>query len=252
MQFIKNFIKHSPLYGVIKWFRIRRSAVLWTAHDREMLKFYSQFISRGTLCFDVGANIGNRVKIFLKLQANVVAIEPQNDCVKTLRVGYGNNQHLTIVQKAIGESEGEAEIMISDANAISSLSPEWVEAVRKSGRFNEYSWNMKQIVPMTTLDGLIKQYGIPSFIKVDVEGFEYQVIKGLSQPVSALSLEFTPEFIESTFMCIDHLQRLGDIQLNYSLGETMQFVLAKWATPQEMVGILSNLRDVGDMYVRFR
>lgn len=251
MQFIKNFIKHSPLYGVIKWYRVKKEAILWTAHDQKMLDFYSQFISRGALCFDVGANTGNRVKIFLKLQANVIAIEPQNECVKILRTGYGNNKHLTIIQKAIGESEGEAEIMISNARSISSLSQEWVEAVRKSGRFSEYSWNMKQIVPLTTLDRLIEQYGTPSFIKIDVEGFEYQVIKGLSQPVKALSLEFTPEFIESTFRCIDHLQRLGDIQLNYSIGETMQFVLAKWATPKEMVRILSSLREVGDVYARF-
>ena len=251
MQYIKNFIKHSPLYGVIKWFRIRKEAVIWTDHDQKMLEFYSQFISHDALCFDVGANIGNRVKIFLKLRANVIAIEPQNDCVNILRTGYGNNKQLTIVQKALGESAGAAEIMISNSNSISSLSPEWVESVRKSGRFSEYSWDMKQTVPVTTLDSLIKHYGLPSFIKIDVEGFEYQVIKGLSQPVKSLSLEFTPEFIESTFKCIDHLQRLGDIQLNYSMGETMRLVLAEWVTPQEMINILSDLRDVGDLYVRF-
>lgn len=214
MQFIKTIIKRPPQYGAIKWFRVEKESVAWTAHDQKMLEFYSQFISRGALCFDVGANRGNRVKIFLKLHENIVAIEPQNNCVKILRTGYGNNKRLTVVQKALGESEGEAEIMISNANSISSLSPEWVEAVRHSRRFSEYRWNMKQIVPLTTLDRLIEQYGTPSFIKIDVEGFEYQVIKGLSQPVKALSLEFTPEFIESTFKCIDHLQRLGDIELN--------------------------------------
>jgi hypothetical protein len=75
---------------------------------------------------------------------------------------------------------------------------------------------------MTTLDRLIEQYGTPSFIKIDVEGFEYQVVKGLTQPVKTLSLEFTPEFIESTFKCIDHLQRLGNIRLNYSMCGTCQ------------------------------
>lgn len=251
MQFIKNVIKRSPLYGVIKWFRVKKEAAQWTAHDQKMLQFYSQFISRDALCFDVGANIGNRVKIFLKLQAHVVAVEPQKDCVEILKVGYGSNKLLTVVQKALGESVGTAEIMISNSNSISSLSQEWVESVKKSGRFSEYSWNMKQTVPLTTLDTLIEHYGMPSFIKIDVEGFEYQVIKGLSQPVKVLSLEFTPEIIESTFKCIDHLQRLGNIQLNYSIGETMQFVLAEWATPQEMVLALSSLRDVGDVYVRF-
>lgn len=256
MRFIKNVIKRTFLYETIQRFRAWNVSRQWTAHDQEILEFYSTFVSRGTLCFDIGANIGNRVKILLKLQAEVVAVEPQDECLRTLRTVYGSNRNLTIVQKAIGESEGEAEIMISNANTISSLSPEWIESVRKSGRFSEYIWNKKQIVPMTTLDRLIEQYGTPSFIKIDVEGFEYQVVKGLSQPVKMLSLEFTPEFIESTFKCIDHLQRLGDIRLNYSVGETMHLALEKWGTPREMIRILSRFRDdnslFGDVYVQFQ
>ena len=221
-----------------------------------MLEYYSQFIPRGALCFDVGANIGNRVKIFLKLQASVVAVEPQDECAKILRAAFRNSHRLTVVQKALGESEGEAELMISNANTITSLSPEWVRAVRESGRFSEYSWDARQVVPVTTLDRLMEEYGVPSFIKVDVEGYEYQVVRGLSQPVKTLSLEFTPEFIDSTFRCIDHLQRLGEIRLNYSVGETMRLALTEWVAPQEMVAILSSFRDdtavFGDVYVQFR
>jgi hypothetical protein len=77
---------------------------------------------------------------------------------------------------------------------------------------------------MTTLDKLIEQFGIPSFIKIDVEGFEYEVIKGLSKPVKALSLEFTPEIIESTYKCINYLQQLGKINLNYSVFKTMSLL----------------------------
>jgi len=255
MQFIKKVVKHTFLYEIIQLLRAKNVLRQWTAHDQEMLEFYSKFVSRGALCFDVGANIGNRVKIFLKLQANVIAIEPQNECVRILKTVFRSNRNLTIVQKALGELEGEAEIMISNPNTISSISKEWIELVRKSGRFSKYSWNKKRIIPMTTLDKLIEQYGTPSFIKIDVEGFEYQVVKGLSQPVKVLSLEFTPEFIESTFKCIEHLQRLGDIHLNYSMGETMYMALQNWVNPQEMVSILSSFRDdsriFGDVYVQF-
>lgn len=228
----------------------------WTAHDQEMLEFYAKFVSPGALCFDVGANIGNRVKIFIKLQANVVAVEPQPKCAKTLRSVFGSQRNLTIVEGALGDTEGAAEMMISNIDVLSSLSPEWIGSVRKSGRFSgEISWDKKQVVPMTTLDRLIAQYGIPAFIKIDVEGFEYQVIRGLSQPVKMLSLEFTPEFIESTFKCFDHLQRLGDMCLNYSVRETMSLALDKWVTYQEMAKILSSFKDdhklFGDVYVQF-
>jgi len=145
--------------------------------------------------------------------------------------------------------------MISDASTISSLSIEWVNAVRKSNRFQNHNWGGVEIVRTTTLDRLISQYGLPSFIKIDVEGFEYEVIKGLSTPVNILSLEFTPEFIESTFNCINYLSKLGRIELNYSLRESMTLSLINWISPQEMIEILSKFRNddklYGDVYIRF-
>ena len=146
-------------------------------------------------------------------------------------------------------------MMISDASTISSLSIEWVNAVRKSNRFQNHNWGGVEIVRTTTLDRLISQYGLPSFIKIDVEGFEYEVIKGLSTPVNILSLEFTPEFIESTFNCINYLSKLGRIELNYSLRESMTLSLINWISPQEMIEILSKFRNddklYGDVYIRF-
>ncbi len=97
---------------------------------------------------------------------------------------------------------------------------------------------------------------MPSFIKIDVEGFEYQVIRGLSRPVHTISLEFTPEFIESTFKCIVYLQRLGEVRLNYSLGETENMALGNWVRPAEMIQILSEFRGnynvFGDVYAMFQ
>ena len=42
---------------------------------QKMKSFYSHFIGKGDLCFDVGANLGNRAEVFLALGATVVAIE---------------------------------------------------------------------------------------------------------------------------------------------------------------------------------
>lgn len=255
MEFLKQSLRKTFVYDIYQIMFAIIKSLTWTGHDAEMISFYSQFISPNDLCFDIGAHIGNRTKIFLKLGAKVVAIEPQNDCARALKIAFHRNKNLRIVQKAVGSSEGEAEFMVSNASTLSSLSQEWIARVNMSGRFSEYSWDNKQIVQITTLDKLISQFGMPAFIKVDVEGFEYEVVKGLSKSVNTLSLEFTPEYIESTFNCLFYLERLGDINLNYSLAESMKLALNKWVSTQEMIKILSRFSGdntvFGDIYIQF-
>ena len=227
----------------------------WTPHDHEMLSFYAQFISSADVCFDVGANVGNRTKIFLKLARKVIAVEPQLDCVACLTGTFGRNQKLVTIRQALGPEQREAEIMVSTASTISSFSAGWVESVRASGRFPTARWDRREAVTMTTLDHLIDRYGIPSFIKIDVEGFEYEVLQGLTRPVKALSIEFTPEYVEAGLRSINYLADLGPIMLNYSLGESMKFGLDHWISHTEMSAFLRDYAkgnsSFGDIYVRF-
>lgn len=220
-------------------------------HRREMLRFYSQFINRGDLCFDVGANLGSKTEIFLKLGATIVAIEPQSFCTQQLKKKYHANSRVILIQKALGEKEGEGELFLSPAQTISSMSKEWINSVKSSGRFQHHTWNKSVTVPMTTLDKLIEEFGEPFFCKIDVEGFEFQVLKGLSQPIRTLSFEFTPEFIDSAIHCIEHLSKIGFVKFNYSVGESMRLALPTWVTNDEMCKILTNLLDktiFGDVY----
>ena len=77
--------------------------------------------------------------------------------------------------------------------------------IQTSGRFGDCQWNQTTTVSVTTLDSLFAEHGVPQFIKIDVEGFEYEVVSGLSQPIKALSMEFTPEFLDSTLKCLDFI-----------------------------------------------
>ena len=162
-------------------------------------QLYCQFMGRNDLVFDIGANEGNRTKIFAQLSRQVIAVEPQPSCVTSLQAQFGANPKIRIVPKALGAREGSAEIMISNATGISSLSPTWVQAVRDSGRFSGFTWAGKQTVEVTTLDSLIEEFGSPGFIKIDVEGYEFEVLSGLSRPVRALSFEFVPEYLAAAF-----------------------------------------------------
>lgn len=94
-----------------------------------MLQFYRQFIKPNSLCFDVGANIGNRTEIFLKLGAKVVTIEPQKACMKRLQRKFRRSDKVSLVQKAVSEQEGEHQMMVANTHTLSSLSPIWVKCV---------------------------------------------------------------------------------------------------------------------------
>jgi FkbM family methyltransferase len=44
-------------------------------------------------------------------------------------------------------------------------------------------------VPVTTLDKAIDEFGVPTFCKIHVEGFESDALKGLSKPIPLLALD---------------------------------------------------------------
>src|SRR5690349_11141019 len=63
--------------------------------------FYSQFVKAGDLCFDIGANMGSRIAVFLKLKARVVALEPQEKCLRELhKVFHGYD--VKVIPKGAG------------------------------------------------------------------------------------------------------------------------------------------------------
>jgi len=184
----------------------------------------------------------------------VVAVEPQDSCMKLLKAEFGRNPKVKLLKKAVGAREGSAEIMVSNASTLSSLSPEWVDAVRNSGRFSDYAWERKQRVEVTTLDSLIRAFGIPSFIKIDVEGYEFQALSGLSVPVRTVSFEFVPEYLGAAFKCIDRLLLIGRFRFNYSVGESMRLALDEWVSRETILAHLSRYADdrelFADVYAR--
>jgi len=159
-------------------------------------------------------------------------------------------------RRAIGEQQiGAKEFFIDRSHTLSSMSKEWIAIVRGSGRFSNHRWDDKVTVETTTLDLLIKEYGRPSFCKIDVEGFEFEVIQGLSQPVNMLSFEFIPEYPDPVLTSIEYLSKLGNAEFNYSLAESTSFALPRWNNADDMASIFLALpRDsvnFGDIYVRF-
>ena len=194
-----------------------------------------KLLNTGDLFFDVGAHVGDKSKQFLNKKLKVIMIEPLPKCVEQLKLKFKNNKNIKILQKALGKKKGSTTLMInSKVPTLSTMSNHW-----KEGRFSNQIWDNKILVEMTTLDELIETYGLPSYIKIDVEGFELDVLMGLTQKAGIVSFEFTSEFLDHSINCLNYLQKIGYEKFNFSIGERRKF-FSDWQNYNSLVEILKN------------
>jgi len=160
------------------------------AHSSERA-FYHQFIKKGDLVFDVGANVGDKATVFRSLGARVICFEPQVAMSDILHQRFRHDKQVAIERLALGEHPGEGSILLCpELPAVSTMA----ESSLRRGRFAEkFGQGLTEAVAIQTLENMIGKHGLPRFCKIDVEGFELQVVRGLKSRISMISLEVNIE-----------------------------------------------------------
>ncbi len=235
---------------------LSRSLLIYYAQPwqrRKLQNFYKQFVQPGDLVFDIGAHVGSRSRTLLSLGASVVALEPQADFAalieRTLR-----HPKLVLLRQAVGREPGSINLHISSRHpTVTTTSASWISSVKDSSGFQQVSWDRVERVEVTTFDQLIAAHGLPTFCKIDVEGAEADILRGLSQPIKTIAFEYVPAAMGIAREAVEELNRLGPYRFNRTVGENHSFQHQTWLSPKEILAelsLLENCSQSGDVYAR--
>ncbi|MEZ5329502.1 MAG: FkbM family methyltransferase [Verrucomicrobiales bacterium] len=261
-RLIQDLLRRSGLYHRVK--ASRAYEVYWSFADKRLvdarkmeIAFYRTLLSelpQGGLIFDVGANQGHKTSVFLELGSRVIAVDPDPHNQEILKQSFRRlrlvHKPVTIIGKAVSDTIGEAIFWVDEpGSAKNTLSEKWVDALREDkDRFGApLGFQNKRTVATTTLDALIAEHGQPHFIKIDVEGHEPGVIRGLTQPVPCLSFEVNlPDFLAEGIDCIRLLKGIrSDGEFNFVADSRCDegLVLEKWCDCETLEAILNTCKE---------
>jgi FkbM family methyltransferase len=259
-EYIREVLDNAGLYHRMKGSRLYE--LYWKAADPRVIDdvykeaaFYRRLLTgfqEGDLIFDVGANQGYKTGIFFRLGAKVVAVEPDDLNQEVLRQKFltyrMKKKPLVIVPKAVSDKKSIVKMWIDEpGSAKNTLSQKWAETLREDkGRFGEtLKFEHSKEIETVTIEDLIAEYGVPYFLKIDVEGHEPSILRGMRQTVPFLSFEVNlPEFREEGLECVRTLSQLcSDGKFNYAVDCLGGFALGDWIGSQEFLNVLGRCSD---------
>jgi FkbM family methyltransferase len=211
------------------WFGFLRSLLIYSNPQRQVVwrRFYKQNLRAGDIVFDVGTHVGSRARAMRAAGAKVIAFEPQQPFTRFL--SWTLPSDVTLVAAALGGTETEAQLAVSSLHpTLSSMRTSFASEAANAPGFEHVRWDGQQKVRVVILDSQIRKYGTPSYIKIDVEGFELEVLSGLTKPIEMLSVEYLPGFPALTHAVVERIEELGNYRFNPVVGEKAKFLWPEW------------------------
>jgi FkbM family methyltransferase len=247
---LKRLLRKRNLYYPIKYSPFFRfyQLLFKAAEIKEQKKetaFYKSFLPTCKLIFDIGAYDGHKTEAFLSISEKVISCEPDAENFKLLQTRFRNNKRrVTLENKALSDKEGYAELHVHHSgSAFNTLSNKWMKLLESDNleRWKEQiSFTGTQTVETITLDQLINKYGVPDFIKIDAEGSDQRILKGLSQRVHYLSFEILlPDYANEMQDCLAHISSL-DNTATYNISRFEKMVLPGFVNKDELEEYLEN------------
>jgi FkbM family methyltransferase len=167
-------------------------------HHTWMNYLLSKFISADSVVLDIGGHSGQYAKLFARLapQGTIYTFEPGTYPRSFLEISIRLNQlrNVKVIGKALGEAPGKLTLVTPlKASGIFRFGLAHIE------KEDENSRSAKEEVTVTTIDAFAKETGLESlsFIKIDVEGWEAQILKGGSETINRFHPTMMVELVAS-------------------------------------------------------
>jgi FkbM family methyltransferase len=150
--------------------------------ERETMQLFASLLSKGDTVVEIGGHIGYISLYFKHLVADgrVVVFEPGENNLPYIRANLAN-RGVELVEQAVGDHSGPATFFIDSLTGQNNSFIPGFEGLRQNiaNAFVPVAVREQQVT-MVRLDDFAAERSLqPNFVKVDVEGFELSVLRGM-------------------------------------------------------------------------
>lgn len=167
--------------------------------------------------FDIGSNHGLFTEEYINLypDSEIICIEANLDLCHLLVDKFQKYPNISVYNYLVSQKSNEYIDFYINANCdgVSTASTNWIN----NSRFNGDQWVSPVKVESISLDDLIDSTFKPDMIKIDVEGYENVVIKGLTHKVELIQFEWAEEEMDSIRDTCSYLKSIGYTRFAYKL-----------------------------------
>jgi len=194
------------------------------------------------LYFDIGANSGEYTDMLINTvdyYNSIICVEANPYIIEKLKNRFIGNSKVKVLNKAVSSEVGKVDFYVcTNCDVISTCDTDWISNSRFSGNT---SW-VKVEVETISIDDMVLTYGIPEHIKIDVEGYELNVIKGMTKNYgSQIRFEWAEEKLDDIIEIVGYLSSLGYTKFGYMLQDKYDGYPSEFFTIDDFIKMMNSM-----------